>query len=95
MNLLSFRELSGRTSESFFGSRHVIFPTMLSGPLFSNIGIQRNEKMRFEFAPNIVSQTIDLCTFIGICVLGIVDSTNRYTSPVTEIVDRVGFSGVV
>ena len=50
---------------------------MLSGPLFSNIGIQRNEKMRFEFAPNIVSQTIDLCTFIGICVLGIVDSTNR------------------
>ena len=77
MNLLSFRELSGRTSESFFGSRYVIFPTMLSGPLFSNIGIQRNEKMRFEFAPNIVSQTIDLCTFIGICVLGIVDSTNR------------------
>ena len=49
VNLLSFRELSGRTSESFFGSRYVIFPTMLSGPLFSNIGIQRNEKMRFEF----------------------------------------------
>lgn len=77
VNLLSFRELSGRTSESFFGSRYVIFPTMLTGPLFSNIGIQRNEKMRFEFASAVVSQTIDLCTFISICVLDIVDSTNR------------------
>jgi len=77
LDLLLFRRLEGKTSESFFGSSYVVFPVMLSGPLFSGIGMLRNEKMRFEFSSAILAQSIDILAFVAVCILGIVDARNR------------------
>ena len=76
-DLMLFQTLRGRTSESFFGSRYVVFPVMLTGSIYSGIGLQRNEKMRFGFATSVMAQMIDLLAFVMICILGIVDPSDR------------------
>jgi len=77
VDLLSFRRVEGPTSENFFGATYVIFPVMLTGSLFSGIGMQRNERMRFSFSSEVISQSIDILAFVAVCILGIVDAKNR------------------
>ena len=76
-NLLLFKILNGRASESFFGSHYVMFPIMLTGSIFSGIGLQRNEKMRFDFSAAVMAQMADLVAFIVVCILGVVDASDR------------------
>lgn len=93
-DLLLFRILDGPTSESFFGSRYVVFPIMLSGSLFSGIGVQRNEKMRFAFSSSVIAQSIDLLAFIATCVLGVVDARDRvqFVELLKSLVDLMSLS---
>ena len=92
--LLLFRTLSGDTSKSFFDGEYIVFPVMLSGSLFSNIGVQRNEKMRLDFSPAIVAQAHDMICYVFVAILGVVDAKDRvkFTELIQSLTDLISLS---
>ena len=66
--------------KSFLGGdsdTYVLFPTMLTAPVFSKVGAERNASMKYALLGSVMSQMIDVSAFMFVCILGVVDSSKR------------------
>ena len=67
---------------------YLLFPAMLSAPVFSKAGASRNVNMTYSMVPAVFAQTADTFAFLCVSVLGVADATRR-TSLVETL--RVAF----
>jgi 1,3-beta-glucan synthase len=77
---LAFAPLYGKTVKAFFGGdceSYVLFPTMLTAPVFAKAGAERNASMKYALLGAVLSQMIDVSAFLFVCIFGIVDATKR------------------
>ena len=79
-SVLSFAPLYGKTVKDFLGGdsdTYMLFPTMLTAPVFSKVGAERNASMKYALLESVMSQMIDISAFMFVCILGVVDSSQR------------------
>ena len=77
---LSFAPLYGKTVKDFLGGdsdTYMLFPTMLTAPVFSKVGAERNASMKYALLESVMSQMIDISAFMFVCILGVVDASKR------------------
>ena len=94
--LLTFSRLRGAATSAYFGGAierggadgYLLFPAMLSAPVFSKAGASRNVNMTYSMVPAVFAQTVDTFAFLCVSVLGVADATRR-TSLVETL--RVAF----
>ena len=83
--LLTFSRLRGAATSAFFGGAierggadgYLLFPAMLSAPVFSKAGASRNVNMTYSMVPAVFAQTVDTFAFLCVSVLGVSDATQR------------------
>ena len=83
--LLTFSRLRGAATSAFFGGAierggadgYLLFPAMLSAPVFSQAGASRNVNMTYSMVPAVFAQTVDTFAFLCVSVLGVADATRR------------------
>jgi hypothetical protein len=79
--LLTFSRLRGAATSAFFGGAierggadgYLLFPAMLSAPVFSKAGASRNVNMTYSMVPAVFAQTVDTFAFLCVSVLGVCD----------------------
>jgi hypothetical protein len=85
LSLLLFARLKGDAVDSFFGNApeqggancYLLFPAMLSAPVFSKAGASRNVNMTYSMLPAVFAQTADSFTFLFVAVLGLAPPTAK------------------
>ena len=85
VSLLVFRRLRGAAIDSFFAGAparggagaYLMFPAMVTAPVFSKHGASRNVNMDYEMSRSVVNQTVDLLTFVLVSILGVCDGEYR------------------
>ena len=58
-------------------ARTLMFPSMVTAPVFSKHGASRNVNMDYDMLKSVVNQTVDLVTFVFVSVLGVCDGELR------------------
>ena len=85
VSLLVFRRLRGAAIDAFFSGApgrggagaYLMFPAMVTAPVFSKHGASRNVNMDYDMLKSVVNQTVDLVTFVFVSVLGVCDGELR------------------
>ena len=85
VSLLVFRRLRGAAIDAFFAGAparggagaYLMFPSMVTAPVFSKHGASRNVNMDYDMLKSVVNQTVDLVTFVFVSVLGVCDGELR------------------
>ena len=80
-----FRRLRGAAIDAFFSGAparggagaYLMFPSMVTAPVFSKHGASRNVNMDYDMLKSVVNQTVDLVTFVFVSVLGVCDGELR------------------